>query len=105
MAVFHQVRFNFKIEEKFNSHIFYPNQSLNLSKQAAGRKSQATDGDKNLRQSRRSVRRSRADGSAEGGRSSTAERKGSILRRRKTSTGRRLGSTVRMGGAGAADVS
>ena len=58
-----------------------------------------------MRQSRRSVRRSRADGSAEGGRSSTAERKGSILRRRKTSTGRRLGSTVRMGGAGAADVS
>jgi len=41
---------------------------------------------------RPSVRRSRA----EEGRSSTTERQGSILRRRKTSTGRRLGSTMKV---------
>jgi len=65
-----------------------------------GRKSEAkSGGDKSA--NRRSVRRSRA-GEPEG-RSSTAERKGSILRRRKTSTGRRLGSTVRMAAGNADD--
>jgi hypothetical protein len=59
--------------------------SIALPPTAAGRKSEVGD-------NRKSVRRSRADGN----RTSTTERSGSIIRRRKTSTGRRVGSSIKL---------
>lgn len=81
------------LDENFIIQFPPPSPLINspLNSAPGGRRStQVTDEKKN---NRRSVRRSRAGPAQEG---DAPERQGSILRRRKTSTGRRLGSSIRI---------